>query len=195
MALITCPHCGKEVLEASSCLYCGKPLAKENTEPAEKTAAGTEPGRSNPKQNTYNPGASGNPDLKKDHPALGALLVVVLIFFIILLVVSMNNFRMWPIMFILVIVTSVLLFVWSGSRPAKCPHCKVRGGVQRTGSKEIVCRPTTVFKTLETKDRNGNVIRTEEVAIPGTYHEYMNYYVCKNCGEEWSQIKSYSVED
>ena len=89
------------------------------------------------------------------------------------------------VLVVMFIIFLVALGIWASGRPPKCEYCGERGGLEVLSSEEIDSDPTTVTETLEEKDEDGNVIRTKEVALPGTCHVYHVIKHCKLCDKTW----------
>ena len=66
----------------------------------------------------------------------------------------------------------------------KCPTCKKRFALKRIGKELASSERISILQEVKTRNRNGNVVGTQEQYIPGTRRIYEIHYVCKNCGED-----------
>ncbi len=107
-------------------------------------------------------------------------LIVLVIGGMIWLGVSDNmGINYWIIAFVL----SGLIIAANGisTKCEKCGKWWARFEVSRRCIEE---RPCSITKTNETRDRNGNVLFTSEVTVPGTEYTDEVVYRCRYCGNE-----------
>ena len=64
----------------------------------------------------------------------------------------------------------------------KCSNCKKWNAMKEYQRDLIGEKASKIKKTLKTKDRNGNVIKTTEVYVPATIYYYDIHRKCKYCG-------------
>ncbi len=67
---------------------------------------------------------------------------------------------------------------------SKCPSCKKWYAMNEISKICISQRPTMIKEELNTKNANGDVIRSREVNVPGVINTYQHHYKCKYCGYE-----------
>ena len=75
----------------------------------------------------------------------------------------------------------------------KCPKCGQLSALQEINRVCTGSRSTTVTRTVETKNRNGDVIATTEVPVPATNYFYDIHLTCKFCKhkEIWKTSEIY----
>ena len=87
------------------------------------------------------------------------------------------------IMFIVMaLVMYVVIYYWYG-KDNKCPSCKKRFCLKKDGEEIIDRQNVSVLVETNEKDRNGNVIGSQEQYVPGERITYRAYKICKKCGE------------
>ena len=79
---------------------------------------------------------------------------------------------------------SFLIIYFSLGAMYKCPTCKKRFALKRIGKELASSERISILQEVKTRNRNGNVVGTQEQYIPGTRRIYEIHYVCKNCGED-----------
>ncbi|WP_027291376.1 hypothetical protein [Rikenella microfusus] len=85
------------------------------------------------------------------------------------------------------IVLGSVLFLWVQKRRhfKKCPQCGKWNAMRRSGSWHVVdTEASYVTKELKTRNRRGEVVRTEECTVPATIYTYRMHRLCKyrKCG-------------
>lgn len=69
-----------------------------------------------------------------------------------------------------------------------CPNCKKAFCCDEIDSRELDRWKGTKKIKSHTKDRNGHIISSREEYVPCTYVKIETFYICENCGYEWSEI-------
>ena len=77
----------------------------------------------------------------------------------------------------------VIVYYWWG-KDHKCPSCKKNFCLKKVGTEIIGKEDVSVLVETNTKNRNGDVIGTQEQYVPGERVTYCVNYVCKKCGEQ-----------
>ena len=77
----------------------------------------------------------------------------------------------------------------------KCSNCKKWNAMKEYQRDLIGEKASKIKKTLKTKDRNGNVIKTTEVYVPATIYYYDIHRKCKYCGYKDTIKESEKKED
>jgi len=89
--------------------------------------------------------------------------------------------KYWIIL-IIVVIGVIIYLVYSYNR--KCNSCGKWRAMKVLRKKCTGSVQTTIKKTEETKNRNGEVIATRDVHVPATRYYYDVYRKCKHCGYE-----------
>ena len=83
-----------------------------------------------------------------------------------------------------IIFLAFLIIYFSLGAMYKCPTCKKRFVLKRIEENLVSSERISILQEVKTRNRNGNVVGTQEQYIPGTRRIYAIHYVCKNCGED-----------
>ena len=73
----------------------------------------------------------------------------------------------------------------------RCKKCKKWGAYKTIEKKFLQAENTTVIKTEDIKDDNGNITETKEKEVPSIINSYEIFEKCKYCGN----IKSFVKEE
>lgn len=84
---------------------------------------------------------------------------------------------------VLLIILYAIIYYWYG-KDHKCPACNKRFCLKKEGKEIIGREAVSVRVETNTKNRNGEVIGTQEQYVPGERITYQVNYVCKKCGEQ-----------
>jgi hypothetical protein len=76
----------------------------------------------------------------------------------------------------------------------KCHRCGKLSAMQEVKRVCTGSRATTVYKTIPTRNRNGEVIATTEVPVPATEYDYDVYLCCRFCNYK-SMSQTYRVSE
>ncbi|MBQ9119528.1 MAG: hypothetical protein IJY09_05670 [Lachnospiraceae bacterium] len=92
-----------------------------------------------------------------------------------------ETLEMIAIIFIMLMVLYVIVYYWYG-KDYKCPACNKRFCLKKEG-KEVAGRESvSVLVKANTRNRDGEVIGTQEQYIPGERVTYKITYICRKCG-------------
>jgi uncharacterized membrane protein len=83
---------------------------------------------------------------------------------------------------ILIIAAIIAVIVAIARYNKKCARCKKWGAMKYVKKVNTGTRHITIYRDIETKDRNGKVIATTQIPVPGTRYYYDNHRKCKHCG-------------
>ena len=101
----------------------------------------------------------------------------------------MVKLEMYPLYQMIIFVAFIiflafLIIYFSLGAMYKCPTCKKRFALKRIEKELDRSERISILQEVKTRNRNGNVVGTQEQYIPGTRRTYEIHYVCKNCGED-----------
>lgn len=101
---------------------------------------------------------------------------------------NVTNLTIWDrfVNFIFTVISCLLMFLivyFLYGKKYQCPSCNKRFCLKKTG--EEVVKREDVFVAIEanTRNRNGEVIGSQEQYVPGERITYRVNKVCKKCGE------------
>lgn len=91
----------------------------------------------------------------------------------------------------LIAVISGCIFLWLllGRFKKRCRKCKKWGAMKEIERKFLETKENTSTKTVEVKDENGQVVRTEEISVPVMICTYEVFEKCKQCGHQASHVE------
>lgn len=81
-----------------------------------------------------------------------------------------------------VMVMYLIIYYWYG-KDYKCPSCNKRFCLKKTGEEVEKRENVSVLIETNTKNRNGNIIGSQEQYVPGERITYRINKVCKKCGK------------
>ncbi len=99
----------------------------------------------------------------------------------------------YAVIIFLILFIPVLIFRLVFAR--KCNSCKKYRAMKETNKELIEEKPTTIIKELKERDGEGKIIKTKEIAIPGTKYIYRHHQECKFCGYTTSFLKTITKAD
>lgn len=76
----------------------------------------------------------------------------------------------------------LIIYYWYG-KDYKCPSCKKRFCLKKTGEEVANRENVSVLVETNTRNRNGDVIGSQEQYVPGERITYRINKVCKKCGK------------
>ncbi|MFW5670123.1 MAG: hypothetical protein ACOCM4_12960 [Acetivibrio ethanolgignens] len=76
----------------------------------------------------------------------------------------------------------VIIYFWYG-KDYKCPSCNKRFCLKKTGEEVASRENVSVLVETNTKNRNGEVVGSQEQYVPGERVTYRINKVCKKCGK------------
>lgn len=77
-----------------------------------------------------------------------------------------------------------LIIYFSLGAMYKCPYCKKRFTLKRLEKNLVSSERISILQEVKTRNRNGDIVGTQEQYIPGRRRVYEIHYVCKNCGHD-----------
>lgn len=83
---------------------------------------------------------------------------------------------------VLGLIMYIIVYYWWG-KDHKCPSCKKNFCLKKEGTSIVSKEAVSVLVETNTKNRNGDVIGTQEQYVPGERVTYRIDYICKKCGE------------
>lgn len=90
------------------------------------------------------------------------------------------------VMFILVLILAgvmyLIIYYWYG-KDYKCPSCNKPFCLQKTGEEIVSKENVSVLVNTNTRNRNGEVVGSQEQYVPGERITYRVSKVCKKCGK------------
>jgi hypothetical protein len=92
---------------------------------------------------------------------------------------------------ILSMIMYLIIYYWYG-KDYKCPSCKKRFCIKKTGEEEVKRESVSVLVETNTKNRNGEIVGYQEQYVPGTRITYRINKICKKCGKKC--YNTYSVD-
>lgn len=100
--------------------------------------------------------------------------------------IKMELYPLYQMIFFVAVIIflAFLIIYFSLGAMYKCPTCKKRFALKRIGKELASSERISILQEVKTRNRNGNVVGTQEQYIPGTRRIYEIHYVCKNCGED-----------
>lgn len=84
--------------------------------------------------------------------------------------------------FIFVMVMYLIVYYWYG-KDYKCPSCNRRFCLKKTGQEVVKRENIYVSVETNTRNRDGEVIGSQEQYVPGERITYRVNKVCKKCGK------------
>ncbi|MDE5611537.1 MAG: hypothetical protein K2I90_05915 [Odoribacter sp.] len=119
-----------------------------------------------------------------------------LLIFLIYIGYSKNDFTVFPPSILWSgIVGDIILWIICYRYSTRCDKCK-KWGAMKTISKELVSeRASSITKKLEKKNRQGEVIGTQEVVVPATVYTYHVHRCCSKCGHRDYLVKTSKREN
>lgn len=100
--------------------------------------------------------------------------------------IKMELYPLYQMIFFVAVIIflAFLIIYFSLGAMYKCPTCKKRFVLKRIEENLVSSERISILQEVKTRNRNGNVVGTQEQYIPGTRRIYEIHYVCKNCGED-----------
>ena len=99
---------------------------------------------------------------------------------------GMNDILNRIVMFVFALICGMIMYLivyyWYG-KDHKCPSCNKRFCLKKTGEEVIKRENISVLVETKTKNRNGDVIGSQEQYVPGERVTYRINKVCKKCGK------------
>ena len=90
---------------------------------------------------------------------------------------------------------SIFLSVASHLLSTRCKACGKWGKMKIYERKLVDQKECLIPKTIKHKNGQGQVLRTQEVMVPGTTYTYHHHRRCKSCGFEDYTIKNKKKEN
>ena len=81
-----------------------------------------------------------------------------------------------------VMVMYLIIYYWYG-KDFKCPSCNKRFCLEETGEEVIKRENVSVLVKTNTRNRNGDIIGSQEQYVPGERITYRINKICKKCGK------------
>ena len=76
----------------------------------------------------------------------------------------------------------IIIYYWYG-KDYKCPSCHKPFCLQKTGEEVINKENVSVLVNTNTRNRNGEVVGSQEQYVPGERITYRVNKICKKCGK------------
>ena len=86
------------------------------------------------------------------------------------------------VVLLLVGVMYVIIYYWYG-KDYKCPSCHKPFCLKKTGEEIVSREDISVLVNTNTRNRNGEVVGSQDQYVPGERITYRVNKICKKCGE------------
>lgn len=93
------------------------------------------------------------------------------------------------------LLVSIVLLIAIDLFSKRCRKCGKWGKMKVQWKTLADQKASHSYKTLKHKNRNGEVVRTEEIAVPATVYTYHYHRRCKSCGYEDIVVKTNKSEN